>query len=97
MSDSNSGNSSSLITAAATLGGFAIFAIIVAIAYLPQRAEPLPEGSRTPKEREDILSEVRNNAAKINHYGWVDKSAGVAHIPVDRAIELTLKELNAGK
>lgn len=97
MSDSYSGNSSKLLTAAATLGGFAIFAIIVAIAYLPQQPEPLPEGSRTPAERETIYSEVRANAAKINQYGWVDKNAGVAHIPIDRAIELTIKDLNAAK
>ncbi len=97
MSDSNSGKSSLFITAAATLGGFAIFVIIVAVAYLPQQAEPLPDGAKTPEERAAILSEVRANAAAANSYGWVDKTTGVARLPIDRAVELTIKELNAGK
>lgn len=28
----------------------------------------------------------------LNSYGWVDKSAGIAHIPIDRAIELTAEK-----
>ncbi|MCG3160668.1 MAG: hypothetical protein JMDDDDMK_01737 [Acidobacteria bacterium] len=39
---------------------------------------PLEEMERVRKETNE----------KINDYGWVDKSAGVAHIPIDRAKEM---------
>ncbi len=29
---------------------------------------------------------------QLNSYGWVDKGAGVAHIPIDRAIELLAEQ-----
>ena len=28
----------------------------------------------------------------LNSYGWVDKGAGVAHIPIDRAIEIIAQQ-----
>ncbi len=28
----------------------------------------------------------------LNSYGWVDKATGVAHIPIDRAIDLTIQQ-----
>jgi hypothetical protein len=31
--------------------------------------------------KKDVLS-------RLNGYGWVDRQAGVAHIPIDRAIEI---------
>jgi len=31
------------------------------------------------------------NQKALTGYGWVDKDAGVAHIPVDRAIDLVLE------
>ena len=30
----------------------------------------------------------------LNSYGWVDQQAGIAHIPIDRAMELTVRELS---
>jgi len=47
---------------------------------------PLPRLEETP-----VLDLARERAAeeqKLNSYGWVDKSQGVAHIPIDRAIDL---------
>ena len=32
------------------------------------------------------LREAESNL--LDHYGWVDKSAGVVRIPIDRAIDL---------
>ncbi len=30
--------------------------------------------------------------AKVNSYGWVDEKAGIARIPIDRALELTAEK-----
>lgn len=39
------------------------------------------------------LRELRaQEAAQLNSYGWVDQQKGVAHIPIDRAMELMAKE-----
>jgi len=32
-----------------------------------------------------------NQENQLNSYGWVDEKAGVAHIPIDRAMELTVQ------
>ena len=29
--------------------------------------------------------------AELNSYGWVDRNAGIAHIPIDRAMQLLLQ------
>jgi hypothetical protein len=86
------------VTLAAVIGGFAIFLLILFIAYLPQKPGPLPEGSKTPAEREAILADLRaKEKSAVSTYGWVDQTAGVVRLPTDRAVELTIKELNAKK
>lgn len=84
--------------ALAIIGCFAAFAIILTIAYLPKRPEPLPEGTKTPAERVALLAELRaNEQHQSTSYGWVDQSKGVVRLPIDRAIELTIAEANAKK
>jgi hypothetical protein len=38
----------------------------------------------------DFLMDQEN---QLNSYGWVDEKAGVAHIPIERAMELTVGKL----
>lgn len=86
------------VTFAAAIGGFAIFALILTIAYLPKRPEPLPEGARTPQQRADLLRELRAKEQKaLTSYAWADRNAGTVQLPLDRAVELTIQELNAKK
>lgn len=86
------------VTLAAIIGGFAIFLLILFIAYLPQKPAPLPEGTKTPAERASILADLRaKEKAAATSYGWVDQAAGTVRLPTERAVELTIKELNAKK
>lgn len=86
------------VTLAAIIGGFAIFLLILFIAYLPQKPAPIPEGSKTPAERAATLAELRaNEKSASTTYGWVDQAKGVVRLPTDRAVELTIQELNARK
>jgi len=95
---SNTPNNWSFGTIAAVIGGFALFALIVALAYLPQRPAPIEQGALTPAERYQRLTDMRAKEAKqIDSYGWVDQQKGVVQLPIDRAIELTIQELNAKK
>jgi hypothetical protein len=87
-----------LITAAAVIGGFLIFALILVVAYLPNKPEALPQGTKTPEERATILRELRaKETAAATSYGWVDQTKGVVRIPIERAMQLTVEELKAKK
>ncbi|CAM2995719.1 hypothetical protein [Rariglobus hedericola] len=100
MSDSTKtpSSSGSLLTVAAAIGGFAIFALIVFIAYLPKKPDPLPDGVRTPEQRKAALADLRaKEKAAATSYGWVDQNAGIVRIPIDEAVAITIKEINAKK
>src|SRR6476659_2818936 len=48
--------------------------------------------------REKKLNDARNAATQeLNSYAWVDKGKGIARIPIDRAMELTLRDLASKK
>jgi hypothetical protein len=85
-------------TLIAAIGGFAIFLIILFIAYLPQKAGPIAEGTLSPEERAARLADLRaKEKAALTTYAWIDQQGGVVRLPIDRAIELTIQELNAKK
>ncbi len=48
-----------------------------------KQVEPLPA------DRERILAQQET---ELNSYGWVDDSLGVAHVPIDRAMEMVVAE-----
>jgi hypothetical protein len=39
----------------------------------------------------DVYLLKQNQNERLDSYGWVNKESGVVHIPIDRAIELTLE------
>ena len=72
---------------------FALFGVIV-LAIIG----PAPRGSNyeetRAKKRAEALKTTRDEATKaLTTYGWIDKNKGTAHIPIDRAMELTVAEL----
>ncbi len=80
-------------TLIAVIGGFAIFGLILVVAYLPNKAAPVGDGVKTPEQRKAILAELHGKEqAAAASYGWVDKENGVVRLPLDRAIELTIQE-----
>ncbi len=42
-------------------------------------------------ERGQFRDFLVNQENQLNSYGWVDEKAGVAHIPIERAMELTVQ------
>ena len=85
-------------TLIAAIGGFAIFLIILFIAYLPQQAGYVAQGTVSPEERAARLADLRaKEKAALTTYGWIDQQAGTVRLPIDRAVELTIQELNARK
>jgi hypothetical protein len=72
---------------------FALFGVIV-LAIIG----PTPRGSdyeeTRAKKRIENLRTLREEADKaLTTYGWIDKTKGVARIPIERAMQLTVAEL----
>ena len=72
---------------------FALFGIIVLAVIGPAPRGSDYEETRAEK-RVDNLKTSREEAAKaLTTYGWIDKNKGVARIPIERAMKLTVTEL----
>lgn len=57
-----------------------------------QDARPAPTGPRLqPTTRVDLAEHRAKEDALLNGYGWIDPESGIVHIPVERAMELTLE------
>jgi hypothetical protein len=56
-------------------------------------ARTLPPKPRLQVEPRVDLRELRaREEAKLHGYGWVDRNAGVVHIPIERAMDLVLEK-----
>src|SRR6267378_8217975 len=54
--------------------------------------------AKRAEAREKKLKTTRDAATKeLSAYAWVDKAKGVARIPIDRAMQLTLRDLASKK
>jgi len=96
MSDAAPSKPSFGLTLLAAIGGFVIFLVILLVVYLPRQPAPLGDGIKTTEQRKTALAELRANEAKVaTGYAWADKSKGVVQLPLDRAIELTLRDIEA--
>src|SRR6266566_113644 len=72
---------------------FALFGVIVLAVIGPAPRESDYEETRA-KKRIDNLKSTREEAAKaLATYGWIDKNKGIARIPIERAMELTVADL----
>jgi hypothetical protein len=78
--------------------GFLVFGYFVYKQYSSTSPEALNQGSKTPVERAQILSDVRANQLKLtSEYAWIDEDKGIVRLPIKRAMELTLEELQSRK
>ena len=72
---------------------FALFGVIVLAIIGPSPRTSDYEETRA-KKRVENLKTLREEADKaLTTYGWVDKNKGVARIPIERAMELTVTDL----
>jgi hypothetical protein len=80
-----------------------IFIVVYVVARRPATATPAVAGAPAEEAwkfssegRASRLSELRaKEAAAAMSYGWVDQSAGLVRLPIDRAVELTIRDLNS--
>jgi hypothetical protein len=59
--------------------------------YVDQRFKENGAPMLETNERGQFRDFLVNQENQLNSYGWVDEKAGVAHIPIERAMELTVQ------
>ncbi|MEJ6601045.1 MAG: hypothetical protein ACKVI3_14150 [Verrucomicrobiia bacterium] len=89
----------------AVMGVFAIFLVIVNLARTP--VTPITAAVNVPEEeqwklssttRQERRAELEGEAkSAATSYGWINQNDGIVRLPVERAIELTLADINADR
>lgn len=98
MSDSNNfsfPHRTPVFTPVLVLLCFALFGWLAWKVYTP-RAHKVDkvEGVRAPADRKKLLTDkLAQEHAAASTYAWVDQKAGTVRLPIDRAIELTVRDL----
>jgi len=81
----------------ATVGGFLLFVVILmaillaiyaSVAPTPRLPETFPEPRLQPAPWTDLTDYLNAQHEKLKQSGWIDKSAGIAAIPVDKAMRI---------
>ena len=72
---------------------FVLFGLIVLAVIGPSPRTSDYEETRAKKRMERLKALHEENQKDLTTYAWVDKSKGVARIPIDRAMELTVGDL----
>jgi hypothetical protein len=92
----------SALVVAAVLGVFVVIHLISRHGPTPiTSAEGAPEEEKWRYSNEGRAARLAELRAKENTaattYGWVDEKAGTVRLPLDRAVELTIRDLNTPK
>jgi len=87
-----------VLSALGLLGCLLIFAILLAITYVPERKEPARVSKfRTEEGDPPTAKELRDQEAEMaTTYGWINESKGEVRIPLLRAKELFVVETQKG-
>ena len=104
--DSTNPKPVSWVSVAAVFAGFALFLLLVYLARQPERPvqvelAKIPEEDRwkfTNDGRAQHLADVRAHAQQqATAYAWIDRPHGVVQLPLERAMALTVQEINAAR
>jgi hypothetical protein len=72
---------------------FLLFGIIVLAVIGPSPRGTDYEETRAKKRLEQLKTLREENQKELTTYAWLDKNKGLARIPIDRAMELTVADL----
>ena len=72
---------------------FVLFGLIVLAVIGPSPRTSDYEETRAKKRMEKLKALHEENQKELTTYAWLDKNKGVARIPIDRAMEVTVADL----
>jgi len=77
-------------------GGMILLLLFLLAVKLLTGLAPVPEeAAARHTERAQVYADLQaENAKRLEKYAWTDKAKGVLQIPIARAMELTIVELN---
>ncbi|MGF1452243.1 MAG: hypothetical protein ACFB21_09255 [Opitutales bacterium] len=85
-----------LVTSAAVIGCMAIFAIIVAVVYIPNLPEaPDVDAAQYRSERLETLR--LETAGEMIEYSWINEQEGTVRLPIERAMDLVVKKYDGSE
>ena len=96
----------SWVSVAAVFAGFALFLLLVYLARQPEgpvqvELAKIPEEERwkfTQDGRTQRLADLRaHEQLQATTYAWIDQPHGVVQLPLERAMALTVQEINAAR
>jgi hypothetical protein len=74
------------------------YGIFMKMSPVGQNASPMTDARELPPRprlqtdpQKEIHDYCQQQAVMLDSYGWIDQSAGIVRIPIDRAMELTIK------
>ncbi len=77
-------------------GALLLMVLIPAWFYLPERHDTVARAGLTPEERRELLEEKEARVqSELGEYGWIDRDAGRIRLPIERAIDLAVEEIDA--
>jgi hypothetical protein len=80
------------------VGAILVFVLIVALQALFYRMQNEEFKKKVVAQApEDLSRLVAEQQEQLGAYRWVDQKAGVAAIPIDRAMDLTVRELDRAR
>jgi hypothetical protein len=79
------------------VGGMVLLLLFVVAVKLLTGLAPVPdEDAARAAERAKAYADLQTeNTKKLGTYAWVDKAKGTLQIPIDRAMDLAIAELNS--
>jgi hypothetical protein len=83
-----------IVSFLAVIGSLLLFMLVIYLAYLPNR--PAPVDAHLIEARKQQLAEVdASGQAALRDYRIVNREAGVAVIPIERAMTIIVREFNS--
>jgi hypothetical protein len=65
-----------------------LFAVYVGVASAPRAPEVFPKPQLQPHPQADLKKYMETQRKRLNQAGWIDKPAGIAAIPIDKAMRI---------
>ena len=83
------------VTVIGLVGAIITFALIVAVQVLYYRMTREDEERKNTHRPRPVTTLLAEQRASLARYHWIDKDKGVVAIPIERAMELTVKARTA--
>lgn len=89
-------HSNYLLSIVGAVGSLLLFALVIFIAYLPNRPEPV--NAQIVENRLNNLAELEaKQTEQASTYGWINQKDGVVRIPISQAMDIASTRLAKGK